>query len=352
MMVGCGVVLWLLTEIFLTPLLLFFGSPDNVLEYAKAYTKITAFGFPFLILGTGGGHLIRADGSPKFTMVCNLTGAVINTILDYLFVSCFGWGMEGAAVATIIGQIVSAAMAVYYFCHYKTVSLQKCHMKPQKQYVGRVASLGMAPCSNQLAMMVVQIVMNKTLKYYGGMSSYGESIPIACSGIIAKVNMIYMSFIIGISQGLQPIVSFNYGAGKFKRVKKAYGQAILVGGILSIAAFLVFQLFPRQIIALFGEGSEAYYTFAISYFRVFLFFTFLNVLQPISSNFFTAIGKPIKGVFLSLTRQTLFLLPLILILPIFMGIDGVLYAGPIADVTAGVVSAIMVWKEFGHSEFK
>ena len=352
MMVGCGVVLWLLTEIFLTPLLLFFGSPDNVLEYAKAYTKITAFGFPFLILGTGGGHLIRADGSPKFTMVCNLTGAVINTILDYLFVSCFGWGMEGAAVATIIGQIVAVAMAVYYFCHYKTVSLQKCHMKPQKQYVGRVASLGMAPCSNQLAMMVVQIVMNKTLKYYGGMSSYGESIPIACSGIIAKVNMIYMSFIIGISQGLQPIVSFNYGAGKFKRVKKAYGQAILVGGILSIAAFLVFQLFPRQIIALFGEGSEAYYTFAISYFRVFLFFTFLNVLQPISSNFFTAIGKPIKGVFLSLTRQTLFLLPLILILPIFMGIDGVLYAGPIADVTAGVVSAIMVWKEFGHSEFK
>lgn len=352
MMVGCGVVLWLLTEIFLTPLLLFFGSPDNVLEYAKAYTKITAFGFPFLILGTGGGHLIRADGSPKFTMVCNLTGAVINTILDYLFVSCFGWGMEGAAVATIIGQIVAAAMAVHYFCHYKTVSLQKCHMKPQKRYVGRVASLGMAPCSNQLAMMVVQIVMNKTLKYYGGMSSYGESIPIACSGIIAKVNMIYMSFIIGISQGLQPIVSFNYGAGKFKRVKKAYGQAILVGGILSIVAFLVFQLFPRQIIALFGEGSEAYYTFAISYFRVFLFFTFLNVLQPISSNFFTAIGKPIKGVFLSLTRQTLFLLPLILILPIFMGIDGVLYAGPIADVTAGVVSAIMVWKEFGHSEFK
>ena len=139
---------------------------------------------------------------------------------------------------------------------------------------------------------------------------------------------------------------------KFQRVKKAYGQAILVGGILSIAAFLVFQLFPRQIIALFGEGSEAYYKFAISYFRVFLFFTFLNVLQPISSNFFTAIGKPINVVFLSLTRQTLFLLPLILILPIFMGIDGVLYAGPIADFTAGIVSAVMVWKEFGHSEFK
>lgn len=352
MMVGCGVVLCVFTECFLTPLLLFCGSPDNVLEYAKTYTKITAIGFPFLILSTGGGNLIRADGSPKFTMICNMTGAVINTILDYLFVSRLGWGMTGAAVATIIGQMIAAGMAVYYFCHCKTISLEKCHLKPQKQYIGRVTTLGMAPCSNQVAMMAVQIVMNKTLKYYGGMSSYGESIPIACSGIIAKVNMIYMSFIIGISQGLQPIVSFNYGAKKFQRVKKAYGQAVLVGGILSVGAFLVFQMLPRQIIGLFGEGSDAYYKFAISYFRVFLFFTFLNALQPISSNFFTAIGKPIKGVFLALTRQTLFLLPLILILPLFMGIDGVLYAGPIADATAGVVSVFMVWKEFRHSEFK
>ncbi|MDE6314216.1 MAG: MATE family efflux transporter [Lachnospiraceae bacterium] len=351
MMAGCGILLFILVEVFLTQLLLFFGSPDNVLEYAKTYTRITAIGFPFLILGTGGGHLIRADGSPNMTMACNLTGAAINTILDFLFVSCFDFGMAGAACATVIGQVIAASMAIFYFCRYKTVTLKKEHLKPMKQHVGRVTSLGMAPCSNQLAMMVVQIVMNKSLKYYGGISSYGEAIPIACSGIIAKVNMIYMSFIIGISQGLQPIVSFNYGAGKYQRVKEGYKIASAIGTVLSVAAFLVFQFLPRQIIALFGEGSEQYYSFAISYFRVFLLFTFLNFLQPITSNFFTAIGKPIKGVFLSLTRQTIFLLPLIIILPLFMGIDGILYAGPVADVTAGIVSLVMVLLEFKHKEF-
>lgn len=352
MMTGCGLLLCIVTEIFLNPMLIFFGSPENVLEYAKTYTRITAMGFPVLILGVGGGHLIRADGSPRMTMICNLTGAVINTVLDFLFVSCLGFGMAGAAWATVIGQIIAAVMAVYYFCHYKTVTLKKEHLIPAGKHVGRVTSLGMAPCSNQLAMMVVQIVMNKSLKYYGGISSYGEAIPIACSGIIAKVNMLYMAFVIGISQGLQPIVSFNYGAGKYQRVKKGYLMASGFGAALSILSFLAFQFLPREIISLFGEGSEQYYNFAISYFRVFLFFTFLNFLQPISSNFFTAIGKPVKGMFLSLTRQTLFLLPLILILPLFMGIDGVLYAGPVADVTAGIVSVVMVALEFRHKEFR
>lgn len=352
MMTGCGLLLCIVTEIFLTPMLVFFGSPENVLEYAKVYTRITALGFPVLILGVGGGHLIRADGSPRMTMLCNLTGAVVNTVLDFLFVSCFGFGMAGAAWATVIGQVVAAVMAVRYFCRFQTVPLKKEHLRVAGTYVGRVTSLGMAPCSNQLAMMVVQIVMNKSLKYYGGISSYGEAVPIACSGIIAKVNMLYMAFVIGISQGLQPIVSFNYGAGKYQRVKKGYGMASGFGAALSVISFLAFQFFPREIISLFGEGSEQYYNFAISYFRVFLFFTFLNFLQPISSNFFTAIGKPVKGMFLSLTRQTLFLLPLILILPLFMGIDGVLYAGPVADVSAGVVSIVMVALEFKKKEFK
>lgn len=352
MMTGCGVLLCIVTEVFLTPMLLFFGSPENVLDYARIYTRITALGFPVLILGVGGGHLIRADGSPRMTMLCNLTGAVVNTVLDFLFVSCFGFGMAGAAWATVIGQVVAAAMAVYYFCHFKTITLKREHLRPVKQHVGRVTSLGIAPCSNQLAMMAVQIVMNKSLKYYGGISSYGEAVPIACSGIIAKVNMLYMSFVIGISQGLQPIVSFNYGAAKYPRVKQGYKMACTIGAALSVTAFLVFQLLPRQIISLFGEGSEQYYSFAISYFRIFLFFTFVNFLQPITSNFFTAIGKPVKGMFLALTRQTLFLLPLILILPLFMGIDGVLYAGPVADATAGVVSVVMVMLEFRHKEFR
>lgn len=352
MMSVIGLALCILTQILLSLLLDFFGAPDNVLPLAAEYTGITSFGFPFLIVATGGGHLIRADGSPKMTMICNLTGAVINTILDYFFVSKFHWEMAGAAYATIIGQVISASLVIWYLFHYKTVRLEKKHFYPRRQAILRIVSLGAAPCSNQLAMMVVQIVMNKSLKYYGARSVYGESIPLACSGIIAKVNMVFFSFIIGISQGLQPIVSYNYGAKKYDRVKRAYLTAVSVGCALSVLAFCMFQIFPRPIIALFGKGSEAYYDFAVSYFRVFLFFTFLNFAQPISSNFFTAIGKPAKGVFLSLTRQITFLLPLLVILPLFMKIDGILFAGPIADVTAALVTVVMVSAELHRPEFR
>ena len=170
--------------------------------------------------------------------------------------------------------------------------------------------------------------------------------PLACAGIITKVNQIYMSIVIGLSQGLQPIVSFNYGAKLYDRVKKAYTTAISYGLGVSVVAFLAFQFLPRQIVSIFGSGSEVYYTFAVKYFRIFLFFTFLNCLQPISSNFFTAIGKPKKGIFLSLTRQILFLLPLIVVLPLFIGIDGIMYSGPIADFIAGTVSILMIYVEF------
>lgn len=342
----CGVVLALITEIFLRPLLVFFGSPENVLGYAVEYTRITAVGFPFLILSTGGGHLIRADGRPKITMFCNLTGAVINTVLDSVFVFALNMGMSGAALATVIGQFISGCMAIWYLAHCQNVKIKKEHLVIRMSLVKRIAALGMAPCSNQLAMMIVQIIMNQSLKYYGSLSVYGESIPIACSGIISKVNMVFMSFIIGISQGLQPIASFNFGAGKYERVKEGYRKAVIVGAVLAVVAFLLFQCFPRQIISIFGEGSESYYEFAINYFHIFLFFTFVNFMQPITSNFFTAIGKPKKGSFLALTRQIIFLLPLLLLLPLFMGIDGIMYAGPVADALAAVVCVVMVKKEY------
>ena len=150
-------------------------------------------------------------------------------------------------------------------------------MRIRAVYVKRIASLGMAPCSNQVAMMIVQIIMNQSLKYYGAQSVYGENIPIACSGIISKVNMIFMSFIIGLSQGLQPIASFNYGAGKKKRVKEAYRKAVSAGAVLSVLAFLAFQIFPRQIISVFGQGSDLYFTFSVNYFHIFLFFIPIGV---------------------------------------------------------------------------
>ena len=345
LLAGSGLVLSIITLLFLKPLLLFFGSPKAVLPYAMEYTKITAFGFPFLLLSTGGGHLIRADGRPRITMLCNLVGAVLNTILDALFVFGLNLGMSGAALATIIGQIVSGALAIGYLMHGKTVTIRRENLRVKWENVTRIASLGMAPCSNQVAMMVVQIIMNQSLKHYGSHSIYGENIPIACAGIITKVNMIFMSFVIGLSQGLQPIASFNYGAGKKGRVKEAYIKAISIGTVLAVIAFFMFQFFPRQIISIFGDGSELYYQFAIRYFHVFLFFTFVNFMQPITSNFFTAIGKPKVGSFLALTRQILFLLPLILLFPLFLGIDGIMYAGPVADCLAAVVCFIMVYRE-------
>lgn len=343
LLAGSGLFLSIITFLFLKPLLLFFGSPKAVLPFAIEYTKVTAFGFPFLLLGTGGGHLIRADGRPRMTMVCNLIGAVINTVLDALFVFGLNLGMTGAALATVIGQMVSGIMAIICLMHGKTVSIHKEHLFVKWENVTRIASLGMAPCSNQVAMMVVQIIMNQSLKHYGSHSIYGENIPIACAGIITKVNMIFMSFVIGLSQGLQPIASFNYGAGKKGRVKEAYIKAVSIGAVLAVIAFFMFQFFPRQIISIFGDGSELYYQFAIRYFHVFLFFTFVNFMQPITSNFFTAIGKPKVGSFLALTRQILFLLPLILLFPLFLGIDGIMYAGPVADCLAAVVCFIMVY---------
>ncbi len=341
-----GIILAVITIIFLTPLLKSFGAPDDVLPYAQEYVKITAFGFPFLVLTTGGGHLIRADGSPAMTMICSLVGAVINTVLDAVFVMVLDMGMAGAAYATIIGQVISGIIVIAYLFKFKTVSLTSKHFRISPTYTRKIISIGMASCFNQLAIMVVQIVINNSLKHYGTLSEYGESIPLACAGIIMKVFQLIFSIVIGLGQGTQPIESFNYGAKKYDRVKEAYRLAIQVGAVISILSFVAFQVFPRQIISVFGDGEELYFEFGERFFRIFLFFTWLNCIQPISSTFFTSIGKPVKGIFLSLTRQIIFFVPLLLILPVFMGIDGILYSGPIADLLAGIVAILMTYSEF------
>ena len=341
-----GVILCVAVQLFLRPMMLLFGATPDVIDYACTYTRITSIGFPFLIVTIGGSNLIRADGSPKFSMLCNLVGAIVNTILDPLFIFVFHMGMAGAALATITGQILSFALVVFYLRGFKTLPLSLSDLKPNMACWARIAALGATPAFNQVAMMVVQIVMNNTLTYYGSNSVYGSDIPLACAGIISKVNMLFFSFVIGISQGLQPIVSFNFGAQKYDRVKDAYKKAVFAATAISIVAFLCFQFFPRQIIGIFGSGSKEYLHFAERYFRIFLFFTFLNGIQPVSSNFFTSIGAPKKGIFLSLTRQIIFLLPLLLIFPYFFGIDGVMYTAPIADLAAASVSIVMVVREF------
>ena len=346
MLVVCCVIITAVTLGFLTPLMHIFGATEEVLPYAIDYTGITAIGVPFLTLTTGGCHLVRADRSPSFSMACMLTGAIINTILDPLFIFAFHGGIKGAAWATVLGQVVSGVMILIYFWKFSKMQLTRHHLMPHMKYLSEITALGMASGINQVAMAIIQITMNNILRKYGAVSDYGADIPIACAGIISKVNMIFMSIGIGISQGCQPIFGFNYGAEKFDRVRETYKKAAWAAIISGIVFFACFQIFPRQIIALFGGGNEAYYRFAERYFRIFMFMTFINGIQPMSSGFFTSIGKAKLGMIVSLTRQILFLLPLILILPVFMGIDGVMYAGPIADLAAAVITIWFVFRQF------
>ncbi|NSC48867.1 MATE family efflux transporter [Dorea longicatena] len=345
MLVICGVIIAAVVLVFLDPLLHLFGVTTKILPYAQDYTGITAFGIPFLILTTGGNHLIRADRSPTYSMTCMLTGAIINTVLDPLFIFGFHWGIKGAAWATVIGQIVSGIMVIVYFGRFRKMELKKEMFRPRGHLLKMILSLGMASCINQIAMAVVQITMNNTLRYYGAASAYGTDIPLACVGVISKVNMVFMAIAIGISQGCQPIWGYNYGAGSYDRVKRTYWKAFRVAMTVGIVFFLCFQFFPTQLVSIFGTGSKEYYEFAARYFRIFMFMTFVNGIQPMSSGFFTSIGKAKLGIVVSLTRQVIFLLPLILIFPIFMGIDGVMYAGPIADAAAGIVAIGFAVKE-------
>ncbi len=322
-----------------------FGATEEVLPYAQSYTGITAFGIPLLIFTTGGSHMIRADGSPRYAMYCMLSGALLNTALDPLLIFTFQMGIAGAALATVLGQAVSAGMAISYFPRFRSVRITWRLLRPRGDCMRAIAALGAAACFNQLAMTLVQITMNNTLTFYGALSDYGQNIPLACVGVISKVNVVLMAFIIGTAQGCQPICGFNYGAKNYPRVKKTYLTAAAVVTAISTAAFLCFQIFPRQIVAIFGEGSEAYFHFAERYFRIYMMLVFLNGIQPLTANFFTSIGKAKMGILMSMTRQILFLLPLIVIFPRFFGIDGVMYAGPIADGVAALLSAFLAGRE-------
>ena len=341
-----GLALSIFSLLFLKPILIAFGSTKQVFPYALTYTRITALGFPFLIATNGFCNLIRSDGSPRYSMVVMVTGAVINTCLDPLFIFGFHWGIAGGAAATVIGQIVSCVMAAAYLTRFRTMKLTKDCLKINTDNLKAIVSIGIASFFNQIAMMAVQIALNNTLAYYGALSSYGSDIPLACAGVIIKVNAFVMAFAIGIAQGCQPILGFNYGAQLYGRVRDTLKKEIITVTAIFSAAFICFQLIPRQIVSIFGKGSAAYFHFAERYFRIYLFMVFINGLQPIVSNFFSSIGKAWKGIFLSLTRQILFLLPLILLLPIFLGIDGVMYAGPIADGIAAVTAFFLGRHEF------
>ena len=340
-----GVILAVAVLLFLRPLLSLFGATTDVMPYAVDYLGITAVGLPFYALSIGGNHIVRADRSPTYSMTCVLTGAIINTILDPLFIFGFGWGIKGAAWATVIGQVVSGILVVIYFGKFRKMYLEMSMLKPSSECLKAIISLGMASCINQIAMAIVQIVLNNILRYYGGLSVYGSDIPIACVGVISKVNQVFMAICIGISQGCQPIWGFNYGAKKYDRVRLAYRYSMIACTAIATVFFLCFQLFPHQIVSIFGTGSDLYFQFAERYLKIFMFMTFANGIQPMSSGFFTSIGKAKLGIVMSLTRQVLFLLPLIVVFSLIMGLDGVMYAVPIADAAALSLAILFARRE-------
>ncbi|MDR1017120.1 MAG: MATE family efflux transporter [Lachnospiraceae bacterium] len=350
-LVICGTVLMIIALAFGSPLMKFFGASKNVLPYAVDYVTYTAYGMPFLTLTTGGNHLIRADRNPTISMICMMTGAILNTILDPIFIFVFGWGIKGAAIATSFSQFVSGILVIAYFAGIGKKRNVHLHFKqfiPKIKYIEVILSLGFASFINQIAMAIIQVVLNNTLKYYGGISHYGADIPLAAVGVISKLNMVFMSFAIGIAQGCQPIWGFNYGAEKYDRVIHTYKNALRATIVVGIIFFMCFQIFPKQLLSLFGHGNSAYYKFAVKYLRIFMFLTFVNGIQPMSSQFFTAIGKALLGAIMSLTRQVIFLLPLLVILPKIMGVEGVMFAGPVADFAAFSVAIIFALKQIAN----
>ena len=271
MMVILGILYVVVIEMFLTPLLTIFGATKDVMPYAQSYTRITAAGMPLLILTNGLSNLARADGSPKYSMACMLVGAVINTILDPIFIFVLHQGVAGAAIATVAGQLFSCLMALYYLKKFRHVKLLRRHFIPRLHVCGKIASLGMSSSLNQIAITFVQIVLNNSLTYYGAQSAYGSEIPLASCGIVMKTNAILLAVIIGISQGSQPIIGFNYGAKQYERVRGIYRLAITWNLAVSGVVFLLFQLFPRHINTNFRTGEPIYFEFSIRFQRIFQF---------------------------------------------------------------------------------
>jgi len=346
-MVISGVAMTVLFSLFLRPLLFLFGATDDIIGLAVDYTSIVILGIPFQVLTVGLTSLIRADGSPNWSLLCMLSGAVINIILDPLLMFTAGMGIRGVALSTALGQMFSAVLAILYLARgLKSIRLPRRLVIPKFSYLKRICALGAAPFSNQIAMTVVAIVLNSVLRYYGELSEYGGTVALGAVGAISRINIIFVGFVIGVGQGCQPINGFNYGAKNYRRVRDTLKTALLINMSIAIIFFALFQIFPHQIIAIFGEGSPEYFRFATRYLRVFMFMTFSNGLQPLAASYFSATGRAKMGIFISFTRQIIFLLPLLLILPVFFGIDGVMIAGPIADSVAAILAGTFVFREF------
>ena len=301
-----------------------------------------------MMIGSTLNSIIRADGNPKYAMTSMVAGAILNVILDPIFIFLLNMGVEGAAIATVISQIVTFLINVFYIKKFKSIKIGKEEFKPQAQVMRKVSALGISSFITQMSIVLVIAFENNLLGKYGAESKYGADIPITVLGIVMKISQILNSIIIGIAAGSQPILGYNYGAGKYDRVKKTLKYVLGLSVIISTIAFILFQTIPDKLISIFGSGNELYMEFACIAFRTYLMLVICNGVQIPSGIFFQAIGKSAKSAILSLSRQILFLIPAMVTFGSLFGLIGVLYAGPFADGLAFVISGILIIVEMKH----
>jgi putative MATE family efflux protein len=341
-----AVALTIICVIFLKPLCGLLGATADSMHYSLDYGLIIILGFPFVNFATSVSSLIRADGSPGYSMAVMLSGAITNTILDPLFIFGFGWGVKGAAWATVIGQILSAVLCVFYFTRFKHIDFSRKSLRIEWNALKRICTLGISSLITQLAVVVVTSANNIMLTRYGAQSVYGADIPLAALGITMKVNQIVMGFCIGIAAGCAPIISFNYGAQQVKRVKQVilYGTGVSV--LIMALATICYEAFPLYIVRIFGTESELYMRFAVKTFRIYLCLAVFNGFQVCIAIFFQALGKPLQAMLVSLSRQVVFYIPVMLLLSSLMGVEGILWAGPVGDTLTFLLVLPLVLFQF------
>ena len=343
-----SIVLMTLCLIWAKPLMALFGASAQTLDMAVGYFQIVVAFFPFYLLMNVMNSMIRADGSPTYAMIAMLTGAVINIILDPVFIFLLRWGIAGAGWATVIGQTMSFLVCAAYFFKPKTFRLSKSSFRPNGQVLKSVVALGGATFITQLSIVVLSLVSNMTLAKYGALSKYGPDIPISVFSIQTKVFTVVCNIIVGVVLGGQPIFGYNYGAGNMDRVRQAYRLVLRTSLIVGISAVLLFELWPLGVISIFGSGDALYQEFAIKTFRIYMSLTMITCLVKMTAIFFQSIGKSVSAMLTSLVRDILCFTPLAILLPALLeqstpgsGIDGILYAAPISDLVALVVILVL-----------
>ena len=331
--------------LFENAILQFFGVTPACYAYAREYMDSILLGIPFYLFTSAFNGVIRADGSPRFAMVSTLAGAALNLILDPVAIFALGMGVRGAALATVIGQGVSCLLSLLYLGRVRTFSLHKESFLPSGHVCGSILQAGASSFITQIAIVIVMAVANNLVVHYGPRSLYGADIPLSVIGIVMKVFGIVIAISVGIAVGGQPIVGYNYGAGRLGRVKETYRCILLANVVIGCVATLLFEIFPLAIVRLFGNEDGLYNTYACLCFRIFLGAILLTCIQKASSIFLQSMGRPAKATVLSLARDVVFFVPALLLLAPLVGVDGMLWAAPIADGMALLLTVALVGTE-------